>query len=375
MISQQSVWVGLLVSAAFLAVFAFLFLPFDDIGDVIREANFWYVAPSLIFYFAAVYFRSLRWRYLLRPLIGRPRRALFPVVVVGYMANNILPIRLGEVVRSYYVGLREGVNPAAAFGTVAVERVFDVFVLFFVIAAVWVLPVGDLLERVAEDLPGGTPALLALSVLPFIGVTVIIGAIVILEAATVVRLIGRLLFFVPSRLRVRALGLAARLVEGLTVVRTPRALGAVLLLSLPIWAAEVSMLYVISLGFDIESAFGGRVETIAAIGLFMAIANLALVVPSTAGGVGPFNFFGAATLVALGVDEAEAGAYVLTAHIALLLPVTLLGLFVVVSDHMSLKTLLSRTRLSEAAERPDGPDAASNTSGVDVSSAPTRPVS
>lgn len=345
MISQRSVWAGLIVSAAFLTVFALLFLPIDDVKEVVRKANFWYVAPSLIFYFIAVYFRSLRWRYLLKPLIGQPQRALFPVVVVGYMANNILPVRLGEVVRSYYVGLRERVNPAAAFGTVAVERVFDVFVLFFVVAAVWVLPIGDLLERVADDLPGGTPALLALSVLPFVGVTAIIAMIVILDSANTIRLIERFMFFVPTGIKVRLLVLAERLLEGLTVVRTPRALGMVLLLSLPIWAAEVTMLYIIALGFDIESAFGGHVEMIAAIGLFMAIANLALVVPSTAGGVGPFNFFGAATLVALGVGDAEAGAYVLTAHIALLLPVTLLGLAVLLTDHVSLKTLMSRTKL------------------------------
>ncbi|MCH7594727.1 MAG: flippase-like domain-containing protein [Chloroflexi bacterium] len=387
MISQRKVWAGLLVSAVFLTIFAFLFLPFDEIGDVVREANFWYIAPALLFYLAAVYFRSLRWRYLLHPLIGRPRRSLFPVVAVGYMANNILPVRLGEVVRSYYVGLREGVNPAAAFGTVAVERVFDVFVLFFVIAAVWVLPVGDLLGRVADDLPGGTPVLLALSVLPFIGVTAIIGAIVVLEGATVVSLIARLLFFVPTPLRTRILGLASRLLEGLTVVRTPRALVSVLLLSLPIWASELAMLYVISLGFDIESAFGGRLETIAAIGLFMAIANLALVVPSTAGGVGPFNFFGAATLVALGVGDAEAGAYVLTAHIALLLPVTLLGLLVIMLDHVSLRALLGRSTLGQP-DAPDTPDTQDtpgtqeapgaedglDSSGTPPSPAPTGPV-
>ena len=220
MISQRSVWAGLVVSAAFLTVFALLFLPIDDVKEVVREANFWYVAPSLIFYFIAVYFRSLRWRYLLKPLIGRPKRSLFPVVVVGYMANNILPVRLGEVVRSYYVGLRERVNPAAAFGTVAVERVFDVFVLFFVIAAVWVLPVGDLLEKVADDLPGGTPALLALSVLPFIGVTAIIAMIVVLDTSTTIRLVERLMFFVPTGIKARLLGLAERLLEGLPVVRT-----------------------------------------------------------------------------------------------------------------------------------------------------------
>jgi uncharacterized protein (TIRG00374 family) len=352
-ISQRSVWAGLLVSAAFLTGFALLFLPINDVKEVVREANFWYVAPSLLFYLAAVYFRSLRWRYLLRPLIGSPKRSLFPVVVVGYMANNILPVRLGEVVRSYYVGLREGVNPASAFGTVAVERVFDVFVLFFLIAAVWVLPVGDLLGRVADDLPGGTPALLALSLLSFIGVTAIIAAIVVLDPATTVRLIEQMMFFVPAGIKGKLLELAGRLLEGLTVVRTPRVLVAVLLLSLPIWAAEVLMLYVIALGFDIDSAFGGRVEMIAAISLFMAIANLALVVPSTAGGVGPFNFFGAVTLVALGVNEAEAGAYVLTAHIALLLPVTLLGLAVLLFDHTSLKSLLGRTRLAQAGEEGD----------------------
>ena len=68
MISQRSVWAGLVVSAVFLTVFALLFLPIDDVKDVVREANFWYVAPSLVFYLMAVYFRSLRWRYLLIPL-------------------------------------------------------------------------------------------------------------------------------------------------------------------------------------------------------------------------------------------------------------------------------------------------------------------
>ncbi|MFP6679952.1 MAG: lysylphosphatidylglycerol synthase transmembrane domain-containing protein [Dehalococcoidia bacterium] len=347
MISQRSFWAGIVVSAAFLTVFALLFLPVDEVKEVIREANFWYVAPSLIFYFLAVYFRSLRWRYLLKPLVGRPQRALFPVVVVGYMANNILPVRLGEVVRSYYVALRERVNPAAAFGTVAVERVFDVLVLLFVIAAVWILPVGDLLQRVADDLPGGTPALLALSVLPFAVVIGIIAMIVILDTAKAIGLLERFIFFMPEGIKTRLLSLATRLIEGLTVIRTPRGLGIVLLLSFPIWGAEVMMLYVIALGFDIESAFGGHIEMIAAIGLFMAIANLALVVPSTAGGVGPFNFFGAATLVALGVGDAEAGAYVLTAHIALLLPVTLLGLVVLLTDHVSLKTLMDRATLAD----------------------------
>ncbi len=348
MISQRSLWAGLAVSAAFLSIFAYLFLPFDEIGEVVRNANFLYVGPALVVYFIAVYFRTLRWRYLLGPLIGRPQRALFPVVVVGYMANNILPVRLGEVVRSYYVGLREEVSPASALGTVMVERVFDVATLFFFIAVVWLLPVGDMLGRLADDLPGGTPLLLGLSVLPFLVVMVIVGVITAVPTGTLLRLLERLLVLAPGGLRRRLLGLAEKLIVGLTVVRSPRGLATMLLLSAPVWVAETVMLGIIALGFDVRSAFANDFEMIAAMMLFASIANLALVVPAAAGGIGPFNFFGAATLVALGVADAEAGAFVLTAHIALLLPVTVLGFTFLLTDRVSLRGLLARATAGEA---------------------------
>ena len=59
-----------------------------------------------------------------------------PVVVIGYMANNLLPMRLGELVRSYYVGEREGISKASALATVFVERVFDALTLLFFIAVI-----------------------------------------------------------------------------------------------------------------------------------------------------------------------------------------------------------------------------------------------
>ena len=46
-------------------------------------------------------------------------------LLVGYLANNILPARLGELVRSHYLGDREGISRASALGTVVVERVVD----------------------------------------------------------------------------------------------------------------------------------------------------------------------------------------------------------------------------------------------------------
>ena len=68
----------------------------------------------------AVGFRTLRWRLLLSHLKSIPTTRLFPVVVVGYMANNLSPARRGELVRSYYLSRRERCSASAALATIAV---------------------------------------------------------------------------------------------------------------------------------------------------------------------------------------------------------------------------------------------------------------
>ena len=347
---RSAFWLGLLASAGLLAAFAFFFLPGDDIGDVLTSANYAYILPSLIFYFLSVWARSYRWKYILRPIIGKPRRSLYPVVLVGYMANNILPIRLGEIVRSYYTSLREPISPAAAFGTVAVERASDVVALLFFMAIVWVvLPTSGLIDELAEFVPGGVPVLISISVLPFVGVVGAMLVISLMSETTILRFTATLLSPMPEKIRVRALDLAENLIEGLTVLRSPSALLYILVLSLPVWLLEVAMAFVIALGFDISGSFDSNFEFFAAMLLFIAVANLAGVVPSVSGGLGPFEFFGAVSLVAMGVAEAEAGAFVLTVHIALLVPVTIAGGIVLLMDGTSLRSLFKGARAAPIA--------------------------
>ncbi len=95
---------------------------------------------------------------------------------------------------------------------------------------------------------------------------------------------------------------------------------------------------------DISGSFDSNFEFFAAILLFIAVANLAGVVPSVSGGLGPFEFFGAVSLVAMGVADAEAGAFVLTVHVALLVPVTIAGGIVLFMDGTSIRSLFSGAR-------------------------------
>lgn len=307
-----------------------------------RDANYAYIAPSLVFYFLAVQARSMRWKYLLKPLIGRPRRAIYPVVVVGYMANNLIPVRIGELLRSYYLSLREPVSAAGAFGTVAVERASDVLALLFFLAAAWAfLPASGAFSDFVDEVPGGAAVLVVVAVVPFMAVLAVVVTITVVSQEAMLRFVARVSGPLPEKLQVKVLALSASLLQGLTVVNSPKALAVVFLYSLPVWAFEAAMYYLISIGFDLDSNFGSQVELIAVLLVFTAAANLAGVLPSSAGSWGPFDFFGAAALIALGVPNGVASGFALTVHVALWVPVTVLGAIMLLADGSSLRKLIN----------------------------------
>ena len=324
------------VSFAVIAVYVFFFVDKETIAEVLRTANYAFVAPSLVFYFIAVYLRTHRWRFLLQPIIGESRRPIFPVVVVGYMANNLIPARIGEVVRSYYLSLREDISTAGAFGTVAVERASDVLVLLFFIALAWTaLPVSGVFGEVADKVPGGEAVLAAAGLLPFLVVAGVVVAVSVMSKAKAMGLAAGILGPVPLRMRSRVLGLLDNLVQGLTVVSSAKTLVLLFLVSLPIWFMEAAMYGTIALGFELNSMFDSHLEFVAAILVFAAAANLAGVLPSSAGSWGPFDFFGAAVLLALGLSDGLAVAYALTVHVVLWTAPTLLGAAFLLQDGIS----------------------------------------
>ena len=91
-------WIGILISLLFLVILVWSI----DIRYTLSElksANYIYVIPAIALYFVSVYFRSIRWKLLLSHMKDIPVNRLYPIVVIGYMANNLLPLRIGELVR------------------------------------------------------------------------------------------------------------------------------------------------------------------------------------------------------------------------------------------------------------------------------------
>ncbi len=88
--------IGIAVSAIFLTI-GLRGLNLSDVWHDVRTIKIGWVLIGATVYFGAVWGRTWRWHYLLRPIKPIPLRALFPVVVIGYMGNNVYPFRAGEV--------------------------------------------------------------------------------------------------------------------------------------------------------------------------------------------------------------------------------------------------------------------------------------
>jgi hypothetical protein len=317
--SKWKFWLGLVIGLVFLYL-AFSGQDFSEIGHSLSQANYWWLIPALASYFAGVGVRAVRWHYLLGPIQKVPTRRLFPVVVIGYMANNVLPVRMGEVVRAYVLGRREGVRKTVALATIVVERIMDgiTMILFLAMASLFVTVNTDIqgIEKVAAGV------FLAGIVLFFI----------VAHSRTWMKNLENFgLRFVPGAIRPKVAGLAESFIDGLQVLRQWKDLLIVFALSVLAWTFEAGMFWMVAL------AFNNLNLSAAAIFMTLAVANLATLVPSTPGYVGPFD--AAAKLVLQGIFGigSVALSYVILLHAALYLPVTLFGLYYWVREHFSFK--------------------------------------
>lgn len=338
MLLTRRFWLGLVVTLAFL----FLFLWKVKLGETVEElqhANYALYIPAVMLYFVALGFRSFRWRYLLLHIKPIPVRRLYPVVTIGYLSNNILPVRLGELVRAHYLGEKEGISKASALATVGVERIFDGLTLLFFTAVIW--PFLPWTEVLKTNSGGFNAVWIVMSVL--VALAFVAGFLTLFLLASSPTLGGkfaRLLGLLSTqRMRPKVEEFILLLMDGLGALGRPSRLLFISLVSVPVWLTEAAMYYILSISFGLDQPFQ-------VILLVTATSNLATAIPSSIGGIGPFEVVAKSTLLAFGVGPEVAAAYVFFVHIvALWLPVNLLGMFFLWKENLSLRQLSSAGRI------------------------------
>jgi uncharacterized protein (TIRG00374 family) len=332
--------IGVLISAVFIW-FALRGLRLPDVWHSLRAADYYWLIPSVAVYFLAVWARTWRWDYLLRPIKRIPLGRLFPVVVIGYMGNNVYPFRAGELLRAFILRQTEDVSMSSSLATIVVERVFDGLVmLLFVFVALPFAP-----------LPSESIRLIVI-----LGSVVFMGALLVFLAVAAVparfmRLTewfaGRLL---PERLRAPILGFAGRFIAGLAALRSGRGLLMIFATSVVIWLLETVKYWFVMHAFDFTVSFF-------ALMLMNGVVNLATTLPSAPGYIGTFDGPGIAILTLYGVDPAIAAAYTLTLHAALWLPITLLGIYYMIRAELRWADIGRAVEAGRGVERDAPPGA------------------
>jgi len=350
LLKSRGFWIGMAVSLILVGLFV-RSIDFAEVEKAFAEANYGLALLSLPVYFASLWLRAVRWQYILRPVKRVSARRLYPVVIIGLMANNLIPARAGELVRAYVLGQREKISKVTSLGTIAVDRVFDGLTLVPMLLIVAAFAGGGI------SFPVGFGKSLSLAGLGIVMAVLFGAALALLLYVTLSergwRLVhGTVQRLAPAGLKPGVEHLLQSFTEGLHALRSPVVLGVAAVMSVLSWMLEAAMYYMVARAFGIDEGFHLFV-------LLTAASNLAMAVVASQGGIGPFELVVSRIIVWAGVSGDLASAYAIGLHALWFSSVVALGLYLA----WSTKITLGEAFGGGAAER-TGPVAALEDRGV-----------
>ena len=313
------VLVGFAVSAAFLFLVLRNLSPAEILARL-AGTHWGWLGLSAGFSLAMLWARGFRWGWLFHP-VPQPGWQLVSATTIGFMANNILPLRIGELVRGYLAARRGGLSFWTAMATLAVERVLDMLSILLILGGVvFAVPVPAWLQASALTL-------LALDLLAMgLLISVALGRRAMAGWITRMPRFGLTL--------TRWLGLFS---IGLQSLRPGPHLAPLLGWTLLIWALNAGQVWAAlrSAGLALPPSASLTV---------LAFAGIGVSIPSAPGFVGTLQFFVIQALAIYGVGGAEAVSVSILYHAAGYVPITLLGWVLLMTQGLSLREATREAR-------------------------------
>jgi uncharacterized protein (TIRG00374 family) len=329
---------GLALAAAFL-VLAFRDIDWDQLAQVARGANPAVLLAALLIGSINLGIRALRWHVLLAPGHPGPFPGTFWVVTVGYLGNNVLPMRAGDLGRSYLMGRRSGMGGSFALATTAAERVFD---------AIFLVVLGGLALQGHPALPPWLSrgmVLLAVAAIGALFGLLLLPAVwgrVAAWAETQPRMAG-----LVSRLRQRWLD---RFIEGLSSIRHLGRLAVFLILTCCIWSVDALTTVLVG------AALGVQIPLLAAF-VILAALGVSSAVPLTPGQVGVYQWVASSVAVSYGIAREPALLLAVALQVLNYLLIVVWGVLGVIrlGGRDLVRTMMDLAARSEPSPRPADP--------------------
>jgi len=319
-----SILLGLLISAVFLYLI-FRNVNFSELGAARKGANYLWLIPNIFFVVLAMFQRAERWKYMLKPLLHMKYGKLLSATCIGFMANNVLPLRLGEFVRAYALAKNERrITKSASLATIFVERmVFDLLALLLILAVILMFAP---IKVDGEFKVGATLSLL-------VAVTGLIFAVVIvMKPEGSGRLITKYLFFLPEKVKAAI---------NQTVIKFSRGLLFLKNFKYTVWVSAHTLFLWLCMGISnifVFYAFGFDLPIYASYVLLIVV-SISILIPSSPGFIGVYHGGVVWTLHYFGIGADEAVSCAIVLHAAQFIPITLMGFIYLYKEGMTLKQL------------------------------------
>ena len=307
---------GVIISLVAIIVLAKLIDP-AAFWVALRQVNLWYLAAYMVVSLAWLAVRAQLWRILLAaPQVGdqaaRVRYSdVFLTINAGYLLNNTLPLRMGEVGRAYLMSLKSGLPFWRIAPTVVIERLLDI--AFAAGIFLLTLPPALAVIRARAGLAEGEDMNAAATSAIVIGVVMVVGLVAVHLVARYRENVSALLErWLPERVAGRLRPFYANLFEGIAVVASlPRYLQVVAWEILN-WALAFLQFTVLILAFfPPQSPFWG---TLLHSAFTMGTFALGIAVPSTPASIGVYEAAFSTPLILLGADQSTAVACAVLSH-------------------------------------------------------------
>ncbi|NUO09633.1 MAG: flippase-like domain-containing protein [Candidatus Brocadia sp.] len=299
--------------------------------NALTDANYWYIIPTLVLTLLVYVIRAIRWRGLLLHIKSVSVINLLSVTCIGFMANNILPARVGEVLRPFILTKKEDIKFSTSFATVIVERIFDMLgLIIFTVVVIALLPHSSdtghtTLAQVSANQVNTVNESIIPSLKKWTEVFAVVGVFTVASLFLVVirpdffkKILSKLCSFLPHKLKEKILGLYESFVYGLKILENKMQTVWILALSLFIWVLGGAEIYLLGFSFHMHLPFVGA--CLVAVCLALAVA-----LPQAPGYIGVFHIAILKSLHIFGIETTAAQSYAIVLWAISILPSTIMG--------------------------------------------------
>jgi uncharacterized protein (TIRG00374 family) len=318
------VFLGIAISIGLLWML-FRKIDFHELTIALAQANYWWLLPNMFLVVFAMYQRAYRWRFMLAPIKQVKFPNLLAATSIGFMANNVLPLRLGEFVRAYSLSYQDPeITKSASLATIFVERmVFDLVALLLIFGSVLAFSHLEL----PEEMEIGTLIAVAIAL---VGVAFML--LMALRPAKAGEMLTRYLFFLPDTVKTRVREIVLRFSRGLEFITRPAILASVTGQTILIW------IFMGISNYFVFKAFGFGLPLSASF-VLLVVVSISILIPSSPGFVGVYHAGTVWTLMRYNITGEQALSFALVLHAAQYIPITIMGFYFLRKEHLSLKKL------------------------------------